>query len=247
MSINGISRQDTTLIEYGRTESEKRLTWTDIQRSAQLFLLNLEPTLAPLQTTMPNVISVGGLTCKPAKPLPQNIKEIVEMAQHGIVLFSFGSFADHLPAELNQKLVSAFGQVKETVILKFRGTVNFPVPSNVKLLKWIHQNDILGHPKTKLFITHSGNNGQYEALFHAVPMLAFYMFGDQEHSARRVQQKGFGKLMSIKHFTRDELVENMYAILKNDVFSRTIKAASLIHRLHKHRLSTAMLICVTTP
>ena len=32
--------------------------------------------------------------------------------------------------------------------------------------EWVPQNDILGHPKLKLFITHGGNNGQYEALYH---------------------------------------------------------------------------------
>jgi UDP:flavonoid glycosyltransferase YjiC (YdhE family) len=35
---------------------------------------------------------------------------------------------------------------------------------NVLFLPWLPQNDLLGHPKTKLFITHCGKNGIFEAL-----------------------------------------------------------------------------------
>ena len=39
-----------------------------------------------------------------------------------------------------------------------------------------------GHPKTKGFITHSGTNGTYEAIYHEVPMVGFPVFADQPHN-----------------------------------------------------------------
>ena len=43
------------------------------------------------------------------------------------------------------------------------------VPPNVMLFDWIPQNDLLGHRNVKLFITHCGRNGQFEALYHGKP------------------------------------------------------------------------------
>ncbi len=58
------------------------------------------------------------------------------------------------------------------------------IPKNVKLLKWLPQNDLLGHVKTKLFITHSGGSSQFEALYHGVPMVMFPMFSEQHYNAQ---------------------------------------------------------------
>ena len=37
---------------------------------------------------------------------------------------------------------------------------DFKMPSNVKFLSWLPQNDLLAHNKTKLFITHGGMYGK---------------------------------------------------------------------------------------
>ena len=230
-SLNAVNRDNTSLIEkYGRTETDKKLTWTDIQRSAGLFLINLESTLAFPQTSMPNTIFVGGLTCKPAKPLPDDLDNLMTSSKHGLILFSFGSFADYLPDYVINKFVNAFKMLKETVIWKFNGHVNFPIPENVILRRWIPQNDLLGHNKTRLFITHSGNNGQYESMYHGVPMLAFYLFGDQEYNARRVKVKGYGDMMSLNNFTSEELVAKINKIIDDPVYSENVRRASMVYR-----------------
>jgi UDP:flavonoid glycosyltransferase YjiC (YdhE family) len=53
------------------------------------------------------------------------------------------------------------------------------VPENVYLQPWLPQNDILGQSNTVLFITHCGNNGLYEALYHGVPVLGIPLFSEQ--------------------------------------------------------------------
>ena len=45
------------------------------------------------------------------------------------------------------------------------------VKKNVMLMDWLPQNDLLGHRNTKLFITHCGRNGQFESMYHSVPMV----------------------------------------------------------------------------
>ena len=54
--------------------------------------------------------------------------------------------------------------------------------------KYLHCSFIIG----QVFVTHCGNNGQYEAVFHGVPMVGLPIFGDQPHSAFRMQEHGYG-------------------------------------------------------
>ena len=51
---------------------------------------------------------------------------------------------------------------------------NFNIPSNVKFMSWLPQNDLLAHNKTKLFITHGGINGR---LFNSSVILFFIHCG----------------------------------------------------------------------
>ncbi|OWK13664.1 hypothetical protein Celaphus_00017443, partial [Cervus elaphus hippelaphus] len=56
------------------------------------------------------------------------------------------------------------------VVGRFSGNKPETLGNNTQLFKWIPQNDLLGHPKTKAFITHVGGNGISEAIYHVIPM-----------------------------------------------------------------------------
>ena len=49
---------------------------------------------------------------------------------------------------------------------------------------------ILGHPKTRAFITHGGANGIYEAIYHGVPMVGIPLFADQPDNIAHMKTKG---------------------------------------------------------
>ncbi len=38
----------------------------------------------------------------------------------------------------------------------------------------------------QVFVTHGGNNGQYEAVYHGVPMVGLHVGGDQQHNCFRM-------------------------------------------------------------
>jgi len=52
-------------------------------------------------------------------------------------------------------------------------------PDNVLLKKWLPQQDLIGHSKTKLFITHGGLMSTMEAIYHGKPMIVMPGFADQ--------------------------------------------------------------------
>ena len=130
---------------------------------------------------MPHVVNVGEITTKPSASLPANIQAFINDATDGIILVTFGTVASAIPVHLIQTVANALERRPEKVILKFHKLDH--VPTNMMLLPWIPQNDILGQDKVKLFITHGGNNGQFEALYHSVPMLVLPVFAEQPANA----------------------------------------------------------------
>lgn len=65
---------------------------------------------------------------------------------------------------------------------------NLSLGSNIKLVDWAPQNDVLGHPAVKAFVTHAGINSVYEAAYHAKPVVAVPLIADQPENAVKVNQ-----------------------------------------------------------
>jgi hypothetical protein len=79
--------------------------------------------------------------------------------------------------------------------MKFTETVSkddLPLGPNVLVVPWVDYNDVLGHPATRLFISHCGVHSMYEAAFHGVPVLALPFTPDQGECSVRFTQKGLG-------------------------------------------------------
>ena len=93
---------------------------------------------------------------------------------------------------------------------------------------WLPQNDILGHPKTKLFISHCGANSQMEALYHAVPMICIPFQIEQEYNSARVENKKYGLKLDIQTFTSSELHQAIRTVVDNNEYSDNIRKCSSI-------------------
>jgi hypothetical protein len=98
----------------------------------------------------------------------------------------------------------------------------------VKTLPWLPQNDLLGNPKTRLFVTHCGNGGQYESVYHGVPMVGLPIFADQPHNCQRMTNHGFGIEMDIHTFHPDELLANMNKVMKDMSYKEIVHKTSMI-------------------
>uniref|UniRef100_A0A8C1XYC1 UDP-glucuronosyltransferase n=1 Tax=Cyprinus carpio TaxID=7962 RepID=A0A8C1XYC1_CYPCA len=67
---------------------------------------------------LPNFKFVGGLHCKPAKPLSKDLEEFVQSSgDHGIIVFSLGSMLGNLTLERANTIASALGQMPQKVFL----------------------------------------------------------------------------------------------------------------------------------
>ncbi|XP_057580979.1 UDP-glucuronosyltransferase 2A1-like [Hippopotamus amphibius kiboko] len=100
---------------------------------------------------------------------------------------------------------------------------------NCVLYEWIPQNDILGHPKTRAFITHFGTNGIYEAIYHGVPMVGVPMFGDQHDNVAHVKAKGAAVEVNLQTMTSSDLLNALKAVINNSSYKENAMRLSRIH------------------
>ncbi|XP_048472204.1 2-hydroxyacylsphingosine 1-beta-galactosyltransferase-like [Rhincodon typus] len=96
-------------------------------------------------------------------------------------------------------------------------------------MEWIPQNDLLGHPNVKAFLSHGGLNGIYESIYHGVPVVGIPFFGDHYDIMTRVHAKGMGIFLSWKTMTKEDIYQ---AIITVTTDSRYKEQAMYLSRLH---------------
>ncbi len=72
---------------------------------------------------------------------------------------------------------------------------------------------VLGHPKTRAFITHGGTNGIYEAIYHGVPMVGIPMFGDQPDNMVHMKVKGAALIMDFNTMKTEDLKDAINTVI----------------------------------
>ncbi|CAG7819184.1 unnamed protein product, partial [Allacma fusca] len=130
---------------------------SEIEGNISLLFMNSFSNFPAPRPTLPDVIEVGGMHARPAKPLPKDLEDFVSGAEHGFIYFSFGSIikANVFPESTRKIFLNVFSRLKQRVLWKWDEDMS-DVPPNVKLGKWLPQQDILGHKNIRLFITHGG-------------------------------------------------------------------------------------------
>ncbi|KAK7913465.1 hypothetical protein WMY93_013676 [Mugilogobius chulae] len=86
-------------------------------------------------------------------------------------------------------IAAAFAKLPQKIIWKHKGYKPASLGNNTLLVDWIPQNDLLGHPKTRLFVAHGGTNGIQEALYHGVPVVGIPVFFDQYDNLLRLKAR----------------------------------------------------------
>nr|XP_053628637.1 UDP-glucuronosyltransferase 3A1-like [Cherax quadricarinatus] len=89
------------------------------------------------------------------------------------------------------------------------------LPPNVRLAKWLPQQDILGDPRLRLFITHGGLLSIQEATYHGIPILGMPVFVDQHHNVRQVQDEGWGRHQAWEELTYDLFLQNIHQVIND--------------------------------
>ncbi|XP_072477048.1 UDP-glucuronosyltransferase 2B18-like isoform X2 [Notamacropus eugenii] len=181
---------------------------------------------------LPNFEFVGGLHCKPAKPLPEEMEKFIHSSgEHGIVVFSLGSMVKNLTEEKGNLIAAALAQIPQ----KGKGDKLLLLPWSISnLSRLIKLNpfpsiSILGHPKTKAFITHGGTNGVYEAIYHGVPMIGVPMFADQPDNIAHMKAKGAAVEVDFHTMTTADMLNALKTVINSPSYKENAMRLSRIH------------------
>uniref|UniRef100_A0A674D720 UDP glucuronosyltransferase 5 family, polypeptide F1 n=1 Tax=Salmo trutta TaxID=8032 RepID=A0A674D720_SALTR len=188
-------------------------------QAADLWLMRVDFVFEFPRPTMPNVIYMGGFQCKPAKPLPQELEEFAQSSgEHGIIIMSLGTLIGQFPHDVADEIAAAFSHLPQKVIWRYKG--DRPMP----------QNDLLGHPKTRLFVAHGGTNGIFEAIYHGVPIVGLPLVFDQPDNLSRMKVKGVAKVVDLATLDRNIFSQALQEVLDEPSYRMNMQRLSRLHR-----------------
>lgn len=189
------------------------------KNSVAIALVNSHFSISFPKPFLPNTIEVAGMQINEAvlKPLPDDISEFIESAEHGVVYFSLGGNIKPSAMEEERKLdiVKALSSLKQKVIWKFDDESLSVDPKQFMIRKWLPQYEILGHSNTKIFITHAGLLSCTEAIYFGKNVIAVPIFGDQPQNAKKLARLKFGIHLEYFNFTGKSLTWAVEEILSN--------------------------------
>ncbi|XP_057628865.1 UDP-glucuronosyltransferase 2B15-like [Chionomys nivalis] len=205
-------------------------TLAEMMKKAEMWLTRSYWDLEFPRPILPNVDFIGGHHCKPSKPLPKEIEDFVQSSgEHGVVVFSLGSMVSNMTEEKAMAIASALAQIPQKVLWRFEGKKPKNLGPNTRVYEWIPQNDLLGHPKTKAFVTHGGANGVYEAIHHGIPMVGIPLFGEQRDNIAHMRAKGVAVGLEFTTMSSSDLHNALKTVINNPFYKENAMWLSTIH------------------
>ncbi|XP_040897465.1 UDP-glucuronosyltransferase 2A2-like [Toxotes jaculatrix] len=205
--------------------------YMELFQAAEIWLMRNDFTFEFPRPTMPNVVYMSGFQCKPSKPLSKELEDFVQSSgEHGIIVMTLGTLVAKLPEDISEEIAAAFAQLPQKVIWRHQGKRPSTLGNNTLLLDWLPQNDLLGHPKTRVFVAHGGTNGMQEAIYHGVPLVGLPLMFDQPDNFFRMKARGVAKVLDIATVNKDNFLEALKEVLYDPSYKEKMKRLSDLQR-----------------
>ncbi|KAK9804912.1 hypothetical protein WJX72_011715 [[Myrmecia] bisecta] len=228
-------------------------SWTDYDiaphdmyislRNLALVIATDDFAVTSARPVSPHVKVVGPLTAVPAKPMPAELEEYLQSAgDAGVVYASFGTTAIPEPHELEAICAALSALAPMKAIWKLSKTDQDMLRThgirpkiNVKVMEWVPQNDLLGHPAMKAFLTQGGTNSLLEAMYHGVPIAGLPLCCEQGDNIAEAQHRGAAIAVCVHD--RANLAANLESALRTLVTDPSYKQAAAVvsQRMQAHR------------
>lgn len=176
---------------------------------------------------VPDMIIIGG-KCKKATLRDDKLLNFINSDHSkGTIVVAFGHMVkwNLAPMRIKESFADSLNSFSDyRIVWQYEGVfpANITLKSNIKLMPWLPQTEILNHEKTKLFISHGGLKSITEAVCGEVPALVVPFFGDQKRNALLFEKSGSGIMLSNSELTANNLRQTISKILTNVSFKKSV-------------------------
>jgi len=199
---------------------------------AEAHIVTMDFSFEFAHPLMPNVFVVGPITPAKAAALPSDLEQFMQdSGDDGVVVVSFGGVLSEFDEAVVANMLMAISRIKQKFIWKIKLRNGARKPSNLKAVNWLPQNDLLGHPKTKAFISHMGINGASEAAYHGVPVVAACVITDSFQNSIRFSQKAkMSYFVDVYQADADAWEKAINEVINNSSYKENAVKASKLMR-----------------
>ncbi|CAH1160040.1 unnamed protein product [Phaedon cochleariae] len=202
----------------------------DIERNTSLLLVNSNPIMHGVRPNVPNVIEINQIHIKKKKPLPEDIRKYLDSSPQGIVYFSLGSNVKsaNLTESTRNVIIQAMAELPYKVIWKWETDYLPGKPDNVMIRKWLPQQDVLGHPHIKVFVTQGGMQSIEESITNGVPMVGLPFITDQPTNVRRFTELEMGLGLDYRTMNKEQLRDAIIEVAENKKYKDQVNKSKMI-------------------
>uniref|UniRef100_A0AAG5DRT7 UDP-glycosyltransferases domain-containing protein n=1 Tax=Anopheles atroparvus TaxID=41427 RepID=A0AAG5DRT7_ANOAO len=203
---------------------------SNMTRSAELMqrvdflMINAEPSLGYVRPILPNTVQLGFMHIQPPKALPADLQAYLDRSEHGVVYFSLGTLirSDSLNQRNLNLFLEVFKSLKYDVLWKHDADLDLNGTTNIRMERWLPQQDLLAHPNVKAFVMQGGQQSMEEAIDRHVPLVVIPFNFDQFGNADKVVERGIGRAVWMERLTVDSLRESIIEVAGNKRYKRNI-------------------------
>ncbi|XP_032779257.2 LOW QUALITY PROTEIN: UDP-glycosyltransferase UGT4 [Daphnia magna] len=200
----------------------------DIEHNVSLVFTNTHPSISYPRASPPSLIEVGAIHCRPAQTLPTDMEDFINDGGNaaGFLVFTVGSVIqmDEMPEKILNVFKNVFSRLPQKVIWQWKTQPkNQTMPPNVMLSSWLPQQDLLGHPKCRGFLTHGGLLSTQEAVYHGVPVIGIPFVTDQENNMIKAVMDGYAIKLAWNDIDEEQLHGAILDILNEEKYQLNVK------------------------
>ncbi|XP_053675024.1 UDP-glucosyltransferase 2-like [Anopheles nili] len=189
----------------------------ELMRRIDFLMVNAAPSLGYVRPILPNAIQLGFLHIRPPQPLPTDLQMYLDRSENGVVYFSLGTLIRS--DSLNQRNINLFLEVFRSlpydVLWKHDGDLDLNGTANIRMERWLPQQDLLAHPKVRVFVMQGGQQSMEEAIDRHVPLVVIPFNFDQFGNADKVVERGIGRSVWMERLTVEALRESIMDVASN--------------------------------
>ncbi|CAB4068802.1 UGT [Lepeophtheirus salmonis] len=206
---------DGYIAKYLKTEKEV-LSSEELISNVNGLLINTNDIIDYPRLKADTAINIGGMQIrKERQKLPKELEEWIDGAPNGVILLSMGFIFDMaiVPEKMMRNIFNAFSRLPFRFIVKIESQMD-NLPNNIYTSTFLPQQDILDHPKTIAFFTHT-----------VECMESLKQFTSEE--------KKIALILS-KFATEEEIYNGIIEVTSNQSFTDNVRKLSTLFKMQRN-------------